>query len=192
MKRFRTSLLLLLLIVFLPVASDAETPLPEPGKKLVPLRLPAPADPAGKKNLGLADPGTEFTLSDLKTELVLIEVIGVYCPQCFKQAPEFNKLYERLNKGKMKGRVAMFALAAGGAEPEIEQLLQSGQYAFPVVADTTYEAHKRLGEPKTPFTILCRPDGPFFIPILGSSPILMVFTQRSKGSSASDDALSAP
>jgi peroxiredoxin len=167
MKRFKTPLLVLLLIVILPAFSNAETPLPEPGQKLALLRLPTPADPAGKKNLGLAGPGTEFTLSDLKAELVLLEVIGVYCPQCFKQAPEFNKLYERLNKGKMKGRVAMFALAAGGAEPEIEQLLQSGQYAFPVVADTTYEAHKLLGEPKTPFTILCRPDGSVLYTHLG-------------------------
>jgi hypothetical protein len=166
MKPFRANLFLLLLMIFFSALSDAGT-LPEPGKTLVPLKLTAPADPAGKKNLGLAGPGTEFTLSDLKAELVLLEVIGVYCPQCFKQAPEFNKLYERLNKGKMKGRVVMFALAAGGAEPEIEQLLQSGQYAFPVVADTTYEAHKLLGEPKTPFTILCRPDGSVLYTHLG-------------------------
>ena len=157
MKQFRTSLLLLLLILVFSASSDAGTP--EPGKTLVPLKLTAPADPAGKKNLGLAGPVSEFGISDLKTELILMEVIGVYCPQCFKQAPEFNKLYERLNKGKMKGRVAMFALAAGGTDPEIEQLIQSGQYIYPVVADTKYEAHKLLGEPQTPFTILCRPDG---------------------------------
>jgi len=167
MKRFKTSLLLLLLILFFPAFSNAETPLPEPGQKLAPLRLPAPADPAGKKNLGLGGPVTEFGISDLKAELVLMEVIGVYCPQCFKQAPEFNKLYERLNKGKIKGRVAMFALAAGGTDPEIEELVQSGQYDFPVVADTAYEAHKRLGEPKTPFTILCRPDGSVLYTHLG-------------------------
>jgi hypothetical protein len=165
MKPFKTSLLVLLLILFFSASSDAGTP--EPGKTLVPLKLTAPADPAGNKKLGLAGPGTEFTLSDLKTELILMEVIGVYCPQCFKQAPEFNKLYERLNKGKMKGRVAMFALAAGGTDPEIEQLIQSGQYAFPVVVDTKYEAHKLLGEPQTPFTILCRPDGSVLYTHLG-------------------------
>lgn len=165
MKQFRISLLLLLLILFFPAFSDAGTP--EPGKTLVPLKLTAPADPTGKKSLGLGGSVTEFGISDLKTELVLMEVIGVYCPQCFKQAPEFNKLYERLNKGKMKGRVAMFALAAGGTDPEIEQLITGGQYIFPVVADTKYEAHKLLGEPQTPFTILCRPDGSVLYTHLG-------------------------
>lgn len=167
MKRFRTSLLMMILILFFSAPSNAETPLPEPGKTLAPLRLTAPADPAGKKALGLDGPGTEFSLSDLKTELILMEVIGVYCPQCFKQAPEFNQLYERLNKGKMKGRVAMFALAAGGTDLEIAQLLTGGQYLFPVVADTKYEGHKLLGEPQTPFTILCRPDGSVLFTHLG-------------------------
>jgi hypothetical protein len=181
MKPFKTTLLLLLLILFFSAASDAETSLPEPGKTLSPLKLTAPADPAGKKSLGLGSPVTEFGISDLKTELILMEVIGVYCPQCFKQAPEFNKLYERLNKGKMKGRVAMFALAAGGTNPEIEQLIQSGQYAFPVVADTTYEVHKRLGEPKTPFTILCRPDGSVLYTHLGIITDIDAFYAEIKG-----------
>ncbi|MBF0113268.1 MAG: TlpA family protein disulfide reductase, partial [Desulfamplus sp.] len=121
--------------------------------------LNAPYSDAGKEALGLSKEATTFKLNDLKSELVILEVIGVYCPQCFKQAPEFNKLYGRLNKGKMAGRVAMFALAAGGSEPEIEQLIKSSQYSFPVVSDMKYEAHKALGEPKTPFTIVCRPDG---------------------------------
>ena len=181
MKRFKASLLMMILILFFSASANAETSQPEPGKKLVPLRLPAPLDPAGKKNLGLGNPVTEFGISDLKAELILMEVIGVYCPQCFKQAPEFNKLYERLNKGKMKGRVAMFALAAGGTDPEIEELIQSGQYAFPVVADMKYEAHKLLGEPKPPFTVLCRPDGSVLYTHLGIITDIDTFYAEIKG-----------
>lgn len=173
--------MLMILILFFSVTSNAENPKPEPGKKLVPLALPAPLDPAGKKSLGLKDTVVEFSISDLKYELVLMEVIGVYCPQCFKQAPDFNKLYERLNKGKMKGRVAMFALAAGGTDPEIEQLLESGQYIFPVVSDIKFKAHKLLGEPKTPFTIICRPDGTILHTHLGIITDIDAFYAEIKG-----------
>lgn len=159
--------MLMIVILFFSTSLKAENPEPGPGRKLVPLTLPAPLDPAGRKGLGLKDSAADFTLSDLKYELVLMEVIGVYCPQCFKQAPDFNKLYERLNKGKMKGRVAMFALAAGGTDPEIEQLVSSGQYIFPVVSDMKFEAHKLLGEPKTPFIIICRPDSTILYTHLG-------------------------
>lgn len=167
MKPFYASGTMILAFMLLFSNLNAESILPEPGKKLIPLSLLVPQDPAGKKQLGLADEKTHFILSDLKSELILMEVIGVYCPQCFKQAPDFNKLYERLNKGKMKGRVAMFALAAGGSDPEIKNLIENRQYIFPVVSDPAFEAHKLLGEPKTPFTIICRPDGTILYAHLG-------------------------
>ncbi len=157
----------IVVLLWIPLVSSAQNALPEPGGKIAKLNLEAPSDPAGRKGLGLGDAVDGFSLFDLKADLVLIEVIGVYCPQCYKQAPEFNKLYDRLNRGKNRGRVAMFALAAGGSGPEIEQLIQSGQYRFPIVGDVRYEAHKLLGEPKTPFTIVCRPDGSVLYTHLG-------------------------
>jgi len=181
MKRFGTLTLTMILILFFSVSSEAENPQPEPGKKLVALKLLSPLDPAGKKGLGLNDRVVDFKIADLKTTLVLMEVIGVYCPQCFKQAPDFNKLYERLNKGKMKGRVAMFALAAGGTDPEIEDLIKSGQYIFPVVSDAKFESHKLLGEPKTPFTIICRPDGTILYAHLGIITDIDSFYAEIKG-----------
>lgn len=154
-------------IFFFPVSLNAENIIPEPGGKMPELAFPSPSDPGWKKILGLQEDAVGFKLSDLKTDLVLLEVIGVYCPVCFKQAPGFNSLFERINRGKNKDRVAMFGLAAGGTDPEIELLLTSKQYLFPVVSDTRYEIHKQLGEPKTPFIIICRPDGSVLYTHLG-------------------------
>ena len=164
MKTFKVNILLIIVNILLVVSSIYHVNLlfaaqPKAGEKLPALTLPAPHYEAGKRSLGIDQNSPKFTISDFKSELIIIEVIGVYCPQCFKQAPSFNNLYGRLNKGKMKGRVAMFAIAAGGTEPEIDQLIKSGQYNFPVISDMKYEAHKTLGEPKTPFTIICRSDG---------------------------------
>ena len=181
MKIAFASILMMALIFLFSAFSNAENSKPEPGKKLVSLTLPVPRDSLGRKALGLNDKLTDFKISDLKTDLVLMEVIGVYCPQCFKQAPDFNKLYERLNKGKMKGRAAMFALAAGGTDPEIEDLVKSGQYIFPVVSDEKFELHKLLGEPKTPFTVLCRPDGTILYTHLGIITDIDSFYAEIKG-----------
>ncbi|MFA5906646.1 MAG: hypothetical protein WC836_22140 [Desulfobacula sp.] len=182
MKPFRAlMMMMMILILFFAAPLKAENPQPEPGKKLVSLKLPSPLDPAGRKVLGLNDKMADFKIAELKAELILMEVIGVYCPQCFKQAPDFNKLYERLNKGKMKGRVTMFALAAGGTDPEIEELIKSGQYIFPVVSDVKFESHKLLGEPKTPFTIICRPDGTVLYTHLGIITDIDSFYAEIKG-----------
>ncbi len=151
------------------------------GDSISALILPVPYSQAGKIALGLNVEASTFTISDLKSELILLEVIGVYCPQCFKQAPGFNNLYGRLSKGKMQGKVAMFALAAGGTDAEIDLLTKSGQYKFPIVSDMKYESHKILGEPKTPFTIICRLDGTIIYTHLGIIDDIDKFYGQIKG-----------
>lgn len=136
------------------------------GDQIPPLTLNTPKDPAAQEQLGVSE-RESFTLSDLKVDLIVLEVVGVYCPFCVKQAPGFRSLYNRLNKGKLKGRVAMFGLAAGATEEEVLKLLGTGQYLFPVVSDPNYAAHKLLGEPLTPYTVVCRPNGTILFAHLG-------------------------
>ena len=153
-----------LLLAFAVAPALAEPP--GPGQSMPALTLPVPQDPAGQETLGVQG-RTTFALADLPGDLIFIEVIGVYCPQCVKQSPGFKTLFNRLNKGKLKGRVTMFALAAGGTEAEVRQLFGTGQYLFPIVSDPDYAAHKLLGEPLTPFTIVCRPGGEILYTHLG-------------------------
>ncbi len=157
-------LVLSLMLVFPAVSALAE-PLGT-GDSMPALTLQAPQDPAAQQMLGVAGKPF-FSLQDLTGDLVFLEIIGVYCPQCVKQAPGFRTLFNRLNKGRYKGRVTMLALAAGGNDMEVGQLLKTGQYLFPVVSDSDYAAHKLLGEPLTPYTLICRPDGEIVFAHLG-------------------------
>lgn len=128
-----------------------------PGASIAQIRFTAPHVAEDAAALGV-QPGASFSVQDLGGDLVLLEVIGVYCPQCHKQAPGYNTLYGRLNKGKTRGRVTMFAVAAGGTDLEVAQA-RTSLYRFPVVSDPDYVLHKALGEPLTPYTIICRSDG---------------------------------
>ena len=147
-----------LIVFFFFAAGSALAAPPVSGESMPELVFPVPADPAGQEMLGVTGK-TTFTFADLKADLIFIEIIGVYCPQCVKQSPGFKTLFNRLNKGKLQGRVAMFGLAAGGTEAEVKMLLGTGQYLFPVLSDPEYALHKALGEPLTPYTIVCKPDG---------------------------------
>jgi hypothetical protein len=167
MKSFGLTLLSAMLFFLVTDCSQARNILPEEGGEMPEISFPPPFAQAEREALGLSADTPEFKISDIKTDLILIEVIGVYCPVCFKQAPGLNDLYARLGRGKAKGRVTMFALAAGSPDTEIQPLIQSGQYKFPIVSDVKFEAHKLLGEPKTPFTIICRPNGSILYTHLG-------------------------
>lgn len=157
---------LLCLLVFLTLTVPALGAPPAAGDRLADLILPTPRDPGAREQLGLQDRET-FTLSDLKADLILLEVVGIYCPFCVKQVPGFRNLYGRLNKGRLKGRVAMVALAAGATDAEVRKFVSTGQYLYPVLSDCDYIAHKQLGEPLTPFTMICRPDGTILYAHLG-------------------------
>jgi hypothetical protein len=131
--------------------------IPGVGDVLASFELPSPTYEGDAAYLGLKGP--TFHLKDIDCQVLLVEVIGVYCPHCYNQAPLFNKLFARLNKKGVSGKVKMLAIAAGGTDNEVEQLRRSGQYDFPVAKDEPYAVHKLLGEPRTPFTILVDREG---------------------------------
>jgi peroxiredoxin len=127
--------------------------LPAEGDRLPDFSMDSPGDPASAAELGVAA-DAPFSLAQLQSELVLLEVIGVYCPQCHRQLPGFNSLAAKLNRAGLKGRVAMLGLAAGGTPQETAYLRAKGGYAYPVTPDPDYRVHKILGEPLTPYTLL--------------------------------------
>jgi hypothetical protein len=144
-----------LLVLALSVATGAPAAgagLPKKGDVLPAFELETPAFDPARVYLGVATP--TFKLGDIPCRVLLLEVIGVYCPQCYRQAPLFNTLHSRIEKGKLKGQVKMLALAAGGNVNEIRYLTEQVQYTFPIVPDPKFDLHKLLGEPRTPFTLL--------------------------------------
>jgi peroxiredoxin len=139
--------------------------IPKKGDKLAAFELPSPPSEKDKAYLGIAKPA--FRLPDIRTNLLLLEVIGVYCPACYRQAPIFNTLYNRIEKSGLKGKVKMLAIAAGGNQMEIQSLNDQKQYSFPIAADPSFDIHKLLGEPRTPFTLLLSPEGKVLYTHLG-------------------------
>ena len=118
------------------------------------LVLSAPIGAEERNYLGCGDGGT-FKLSAVKADFLIVEVVGVYCPQCHIQAPLFDKFHARLtNDSDLSRKVKMLGLAAGATKEEMEYLRGSGVYKYPVAWDPDFAAHKLLGEPKTPFTMV--------------------------------------
>ena len=85
----------------------------------------------------------------------MVEIVGVYCPQCHIQFPRFNALYHRIMKQpELKEKVKVFAVAVGANPTEIAYLKKEFRIPYPVLQDPKFAIHKLLGEPRTPFTML--------------------------------------
>jgi hypothetical protein len=168
--------LMALMVLSLP-AYAAEGP--KAGDSLASLSLPAPQAEADKAYLGLSGK-TAFTCADLPGTTVIL-VIGVYCPLCHKQAPLMQVFFDRLKADpEISGKVRIVGLAAGATEGEMEYLREKGDYPFPVIADSDYAVHKRLGEPKTPFVMVVDKSGKVLSTHLGVIEDMDAFYQEIK------------
>ena len=133
--------------------------LPEPGDVLPPLSFQAPDAPGDGAYLGLGS-NRAFSLSDVDAELIMLEIVGVYCPVCFEQAPTLNSVFKQLRRDPvLGGKVKLLGLASGVTPMEIQAMREGQNARYPIVGDPDFVLHERLGSPKTPFTILVRPDG---------------------------------
>ncbi|MBN1930968.1 MAG: TlpA family protein disulfide reductase [Desulfobacterales bacterium] len=139
--------------------------LPQKGTVLPSIQFIAPPLKEHLKYLGVKD--EKFELKDIHYKVLLIEVIGVYCPYCVEQVPLFTKLFNRLQKNKLDHKVKMLGVTAGGAPMEVKFLQENGGYKFPLVPDESFAIHKLLGEPRTPFTMLVNKRGEVLYTHLG-------------------------
>ncbi len=123
------------------------------------LRLDAPAIAKDRDYLGI--PGKkQFKLADVKADLIMLEVIGVYCPQCHKQRPHINRLFHRVQKDAgLAGKIKFIGIAAGATSMEVAYLVKETNIPYPIVTDEKFATHHLLGSPRTPFNVVVTRQG---------------------------------
>jgi peroxiredoxin len=134
-----------------PVSANA-APL-QPGGPLPDFKLPIPEHSADKEYLGLTTSGA-FTIAQIKAQVVIIEILSMYCPYCQREAPEVNRLYEIIeNNADLKSKIKLIGIGAGNTPFEVQVFKGKYSVPFPVFSDEDFTLHKAFGEVRTPFFI---------------------------------------
>ncbi len=122
---------------------------------------------------------SSFDISQIPAKLILIEVFSFYCPICHKQAPIANKLYKYIQQDpKLRKDIKMIAIGAGNTPKEIEVYKANFRVPFPLFSDADFQIHKKIGEPRTPFTILVTNKGKVLLTHQGVIEDLDEFIQK--------------
>ena len=104
--------------------------------------------------LGL-EAGPDFTLNQIHSKLVVIEILSALCQECHKNAPRVNKLYNIiLNDSELNSNVKMLGIAVGNETKLVDAYKDTYKVEFPIVADPKEDINKRLGNPATPSIIV--------------------------------------
>ncbi|MFV0421959.1 peroxiredoxin family protein [Oleidesulfovibrio sp.] len=102
-----------------------------------------------RKELGLKGNGPQ-TLSDIKSDYVLIEVFSMYCPFCQAEAPSMNELYGMVRNSPLGKNLAVIGLGAGNSQYEVDFFREKYSVPFALFTDADLKIHKQIGETATP------------------------------------------
>ena len=151
MKKFFLFMMIFsfLLFLILPVRSANVTPVK--GEAFPDIRLTIPDKAGEREYLGITGKGN-FKLSQIKADLIILEIFSMYCPYCQKEAPIVNDLFHAINKrAYIKDRIRIVGVGAGNTAFEVDVFRNQFNVPFALSPDESYAVHKVTGEVRTPY-----------------------------------------
>jgi thiol-disulfide isomerase/thioredoxin len=132
---------------------------PTKGGVLPTIVLPIPRDLGEKSYLGLSGDGS-FKIPQIKARLVIVEIFGLYCPQCVKIAPSVKELYQKIEDDPdLRSTIKLIGIGAGNTPSEVHFYKVMTAAPFPLFSDQDFTLHAALGEVRTPYFIAIRING---------------------------------
>ncbi len=133
---------------------------PSEGEVFPDITLQVPDDADHREYLGLEAESGTFGLENVQAQLIIVELLSIYCPYCQKEAESVNELYERIASRGLDDRIKLLAMAPGNSAFEVGTWIKRYDTQFPIFPDPDYTFHKVLGETGTPhFFVLDMEDG---------------------------------
>ena len=139
----------------------AECITPTEGGAFPEIALSVPQSTTEMDYIGIKGKGT-FNISQIRTNVVILEIFSMYCPYCQKEAPNVNELYRLINSNPyLKDKIKIIGIGAGNTPFEVEVFKKQYNVPFPLFPDESFSVHKSVGNVRTPyfFVIKINADG---------------------------------
>jgi len=157
-------ILVLLFCSFVSVASalgQTTHKVPKSGDFFPPFTFPPPISSQDRSYFGLTEE-KPFTLGDIQADLIVLELLNIYCTSCQKQAPIYNKVFDLVEKDPItKAKVKWMGVGVGNNEREVAFFRKEKGIPFPILPDIQFNLYQAIGGPggiRTPLTLLIRKD----------------------------------
>ena len=156
MKKFLYGIIMVLSIMAFVQTISAADRTPATGEPFPDITLSMPEKSIQKEYLGLKGNGS-FRPSQIKAELLIIEIFSMYCPYCQKEAPNVNELY-RIISGRedIKNKIKIIGIGAGNTPLEVDVFRKQYAIEFPLFSDESFSVHTAIGGVRTPFFFVIR------------------------------------
>jgi thiol-disulfide isomerase/thioredoxin len=157
MKRMVRNALLTIFFLGISTAPAFALDPPQVGGRLPDVTLPAPEDPDHRAYLGLVAEESTFTIPDIASPVIIIEIFSMYCPHCQREAPVVNRLYRLIQESPdLKGKVKLIGIGVGNTRFEVDYFKKTYEIPFPLFPDPDFAIHALMGEVRTPYFVVVR------------------------------------
>jgi peroxiredoxin len=130
-----------------------------PGMKLPAFRLSSPTSVDALHYLGLTK-AESFSLSQVPSKLVLVEILSVFCQYCQKQTPAMNRIYQYTQEDPTLAKnIKMIGIVAIGDQKAVEAFKTAYRVKFPLIPDPKMEIFGKLQSPPIPLLLLVNRQG---------------------------------
>lgn len=171
---------ILSIVVAYPVSGARELAIKK-GMILPEIKLIGAGTPEVQKYLGLENL-EPFSLSQIKTKLILVEFYSFYCPHCQEAAPTNNKLFKYIRRSsELKNDIKMIGIALTNKPFEVKMFKETFHVKFPLFPDEDKAILDKLGIQWTPVMVLMKPTGEVLIAHYGMIKDLKGFISEIKG-----------
>lgn len=142
--------------------------------------LPAPSHVIHQQYLGLSS-DKPFSLEEIKTKVIIIEIFSMYCPICQREAENVNALFRLIQADPgLRDKIKLIGIGAGNSDFEVDFFREKYNIEFPLFSDTGLSIHKKTGEVRTPHF--------FGLSLKGKGPV-QIFYSITGGFSSPEDFL---
>ncbi|MDR3640831.1 MAG: redoxin domain-containing protein [Humidesulfovibrio sp.] len=152
MKRLAAVLAMLLSLAATPALAG-----PKVGDVLPDLTVKAQLNPSEAAYLGLPEKTQGVRLSQIKADVLIVEIFSMYCPRCQAEALAVNRMFARLAASPQGARIKFIGIGAGNSPFEVEFFRKKYQIPMPLIPDADYVLHKVFMSVGTPSFFVLKP-----------------------------------
>lgn len=121
-------------------------------KELTNMKIFVPEDSADRMYLGIKEKSGQISLSQIKTEVLIIEIFSMYCPHCQRHAPIANKLYQAIDsEPQFRDKIKMIGIGVGNSKYEVGIFQDKYSPPFPLFDDRNSAVVNAFGGILTPY-----------------------------------------
>ena len=119
---------------------SAETVPPKEGEELPEITLSTTEVQTHQDYLGITKNKKTFRVTEIKADIILIEIFSMYCPYCQKDAPVVNELYSKISQDeKLKHKIKLIGIGAGNSPFGVDFFQKTYNVNFPLFSDGVSE-----------------------------------------------------